>query len=111
MKALFVRLLLAALFAGQVALLGVTQAGAGQMVCCVEAADHPTAAGHTHCPPVGAPGNSCCPDCPYLLTAMLPAEPAVSPHVNRAQIAVFPPVSLRADSRIEEPPVPPPRNG
>jgi hypothetical protein len=111
MKALFARLLLAGLFAAQVAMLGVTQAGARQMVCCVEAADHPTAAGHAHCPPVGASGNSCCPDCPYLLTAMLLAESAVSPHIHRPQIAVFPSIALRADSRVEEPPVPPPRNG
>ena len=108
MKTLFARLLLTAIFAGQVALLGAIQADARRMTCCVEAGKQ-MSPGHSHCPPMGGPVNSCCPDCPLLLTAVLPADAAHSPEVNRPQVAVFPNVALRANRRAEEPPVPPPR--
>jgi hypothetical protein len=108
MKALFARLLLTAFFAIQVAIFGATQTGATPMLCCPAVATE-TPAKHSHCPPVGGAPNSCCPDCPVLLAAMLPIETAGPPSINLPQIATFPALSLRASSRVEEPPVPPPR--
>ncbi len=43
--------------------------------------------------------------------AVLFAESAHSPDVNRPQVAVFPIVAERAYRRTEQPPVPPPRSG
>jgi hypothetical protein len=103
-------LLLAIFFAAHVGFFALGHVSAQRMPCCAPA-DAATAAHRDHCPPSGQTGGACCPDCPSLLPALLAEDATRQPAIARAQISTIPLVSWRAASRVEEPPVPPPRGG